>query len=175
MDAWVGDTIFIKEDGAVQPTNAPIERNGNVYRFTRDVNSTSTRFGLYIMKNGITVDGAGHMISGVIGYGVYFLSGEDIKIRNLKVKGFSNGVGTPHGNRIEVSNCTFEKTRGPGVSLSGLSNSVVVGNVFINTGIDAQLSAGHGNIVRDNIVNVKRSSLYRMRRIRQLGGLNSAS
>lgn len=137
MDAWVGDTIFIKEDGTVQPADAPIERNGNVYRFTRDVNSTSTRHGLYIMKSGITVDGAGHTISGVIGYGVYFLSGEDIKIRNLTVKGFSIGVGTPQGNRIEVSNCTFDGTKGPGVTLSGLSNSVVVDNVFIGTGIDA--------------------------------------
>lgn len=151
---WVGDSIAIKSDGSVDPANAPIERNGNVYRLTKDVNSTSKRYGIYIGRSGIVLDGGGHTISGDIGYGVYILSAEDIKIRNLRVKGFSSGVGAAFGQRVEITNCVFE-TKGAGVLLSGFSNSVVAGNAFVNTGIDAQRAAKRGNVVRDNTVNGK--------------------
>lgn len=153
-DVWQGDTISISSDGSVKPADAPIKRNGEVYVLTKDVVSTSTKFGIYIARSGITLDGNGHKISGPLGYGVYFLSGENIKISNLTVEGFTTGVFSTNGRRIVVSHCTFA-TKSMAIVLSGFQDSVIEKNVFVNTGIDGQRAVNRNNVVRDNVVNGK--------------------
>jgi hypothetical protein len=52
--------IFIRSDGSIEPSSAPIQRNGNSYVFTGDIRTD----GISIEKEGITLDGAGHTLMG---------------------------------------------------------------------------------------------------------------
>ena len=52
-------TIRIKTDGSIEPINVPIQRDGNVYRFTADICGT-----IVVEKDNITIDGAGYTLFG---------------------------------------------------------------------------------------------------------------
>jgi len=62
--------ILIKNDGSIEPTTAPIERTGNIYKLTDNI----VLFSIEIQRDNIVLDGAGYMIqgnaSGLPGYDV---------------------------------------------------------------------------------------------------------
>jgi nitrous oxidase accessory protein NosD len=134
--------ISIKADGNVDPASASIQRNGNIYTFTDNINSE-----IRVEKEGITIDGAGYTLMGPYnGSQTLWIIGEgpnqtptgntelwsigidtvtdsinDVTIKNLNVKNFSIGmyIWTAHnlvtGNA--VSNCIV------GILLSGNNNT----------------------------------------------------
>ncbi len=58
-------SITINSDGSVTPMSAPVERNGNNYKFTDNLDkASSTNEGLIIKKSNIVVDGAGFTLKG---------------------------------------------------------------------------------------------------------------
>lgn len=62
VDANLADPlphIYIKEDGSFEPKTAPIQRNGNTYSLTRDMNGTQ----IVIECSNIVFDGNGHSIN----------------------------------------------------------------------------------------------------------------
>jgi len=52
-------TIFIQPDGAVNPANTPIQRNGDIYTLTGNVYDP-----ILVQKSNITLDGAGYILKG---------------------------------------------------------------------------------------------------------------
>ncbi len=134
-------TIFIKPDGSVEPSTAPIARDGDTYTFTDNAYNP-----LVIQKPGITIDGAGHSLQGryngtkedewMIGDGptngtkVLWTIGIDmamdmignLTIKNLKIQNFSIGMylWTP-GNTITGN--TVQNTI-VGILLSGNDNTM---------------------------------------------------
>lgn len=58
-------SITINSDGSVTPMSAPVEKNGNNYKFTDNVDkASSTNECLIIKKSNIVVDGAGFTLKG---------------------------------------------------------------------------------------------------------------
>jgi len=137
-------TIYIKQDGSIDPASAPIQRNGDVYTFTED---TFAR--LNIQRSNITIDGAGYTLRGpyngtatdmwIIGQGPdqqvnetfvpwvigIDLGGADVtglKIRNLNVKNFSIGMYIWTENNIITGNAVSENI--VGILLSGCYNAI---------------------------------------------------
>jgi hypothetical protein len=51
--------IYIRTDGNIDPSTAPIRRDGNTYTFTGDVDAQ-----VIVDKNNIVIDGAGHTLNG---------------------------------------------------------------------------------------------------------------
>jgi hypothetical protein len=147
--------IFIKADGGIEPASVPIQRSGNVYTFTDDIYTT----GISIAKEGITLDGAGHMLMGpyngtqtqwIIGGGPNqtptnepFWTGIDLgnnfvvglTIKNLNIKNFSIGM------------------------YLWTANNTLVGNAF-DAGIVGILLSGNNNSITDNYIGNNKMGIY---------------
>jgi len=144
-------TIYIRSDGSIDPPDAPIQRNGDIYTVTGNI-SSEQEFGIVIEKSSSVFDGAGYTLEGTGSAGIYLNSTSDVTIKNAVVKGFADGIRVIQcmqptilgntliengngififspsgwsnitGNRIEKNNC--------GVSLL-VSEAVVYHNNFI--------------------------------------------
>lgn len=89
----------INSDGTVDPSTAPIRRNGETYTLTDNI----TGYAIIINRNNITLDGAGHTLRG-LGYanvtkymeflnsGVFVRGVHGVTVRNMRISGFYDGI-----------------------------------------------------------------------------------
>jgi hypothetical protein len=137
-------TVFIRADGSVSPTSAPIVQNGNIYTFTDNLYAA-----IKIQKSNIVLDGAGYTLSGpyngtamdvwligqgpnqlpngslaqyVIGIDLASPSVEGVTIENLNVKNFSIGMYIWTKNNTIIGNGVSDNI--VGILLSGSNESV---------------------------------------------------
>jgi parallel beta-helix repeat protein len=108
----------IKSDGSVDPSTAPIHRDGNIYTFTDDI----VGYTIMVEKDNITLDGGGYTLKGhgsagnftFKGYadpvGIFILNRQGVTVRNMKISGFHYGIrifaflsapGTSRNNTLE--------------------------------------------------------------------------
>jgi parallel beta-helix repeat protein len=141
-------TIFIQPDGTVNPSNVPIQRNGDIYTFTANVYDP-----IFVQKSNVTLDGAGYSLIGpltlaerksepVLGTGPNttlppYIIGLDcdktvnsLTIRNLNVMDFNIGVYIRTTNNTLIDNAVLGNT--VGVLLSGSANKVIRNYIFDN-------------------------------------------
>jgi parallel beta-helix repeat protein len=141
-------TIFIQPDGTVNPSNVPIQRNGDIYTFTANVYDP-----ILVQKSNVTLDGAGYSLIGpltlaerksepVLGTGPNttlppYIIGLDcdktvngLTIRNLNVKDFNIGVYIRTTNNTLIENAVSGNT--VGVLLSGSANKITRNYIFDN-------------------------------------------
>lgn len=59
--------IYIRPDGSIDPPTAPIQRIGDIYRFTDDIYNNS----IVVQRDNITLDGNGHQLQGFTGFPIY--------------------------------------------------------------------------------------------------------
>jgi parallel beta-helix repeat protein len=141
------ETIVILPDGAVTPSTAAIQQNGNTYTFTENIYAA-----IKIMKSNIVLDGAGYTLSGpyngtqadvwvvgdgpsegskeyTIGVDLGDASVEGVTIENLNIKNFSIGMYIWTKNNTVTENSVVENI--VGILLSG-SNNTVSGNYIAN-------------------------------------------
>jgi parallel beta-helix repeat protein len=86
-------TIYIQADGTISPTSAPIQRNGDVYTLTGNINSDAD--GIVIERNNTVLDGAGYTLQGTntgSSTGIYASGISGVTIRNINVKAFESGI-----------------------------------------------------------------------------------
>jgi len=137
-------TIYIREDGSIDPSTAPIRRDGDIYTFTGDAFAR-----LCVYRGNIIIDGAGYTLRGpyngtvtdmwIIGQGphqptneplVLWVIGIDLGhadvnglvIKNLNVKNFSIGMYIWTENNTVVGNAVSENI--VGILLSGSDNAI---------------------------------------------------
>jgi hypothetical protein len=137
-------TIYIRQDGSIDPPTAPIRRNGDVYTFTGDAFAR-----MYVQRGNIIIDGAGYTLRGpyngtatdiwIIGQGpeqptngtlVPWVIGldlggadvTDLTIRNLNIKNFSIGMYIWTENNTITGNAVSENI--VGILLSGCNNGI---------------------------------------------------
>ena len=140
-------TIFIRQDGTVDPPTTPIQRDGDTYTFTGDVYAR-----ISVQRANIVIDGAGYTLRGsyngskidiwIIGQGpnqqaqtnetlVPFVIGIDlggdyvsgITIKNLNIKNFSIGMYVWTVNNMVTGNNVSENL--VGILLSGTENHII--------------------------------------------------
>lgn len=140
-------TIVIRPDGSISPSNVPIQRDGNTYIFTDNIYAT-----MKIQRSNVVLNGAGYTLQGpfngstagawVIGEGPnqvpegtlaeytigVDLGGrnvENIVVKNLNIKNFSIGLYMWTKNNTVIGNAICENILG--VLISG-SNTTVINN-----------------------------------------------
>jgi parallel beta-helix repeat protein len=107
MNPWVAfenQTIYIRADGSVDPTGAPILRRGDLYTIVYSMVSGSD--GIIIERHSIIIDGNGSAILGLPGarsVGIRLSDNNDVTIKNLEITGFDYGV-----QLGDCYNCTLE-------------------------------------------------------------------
>jgi len=142
--------IVIQPDGNIYPSNAPIQREGNLYTFTSNIYGT-----IRIQKSNIILNGAGFTLSGpyngsqvdvwvvgdgpaqspdlvaeyIIGIDIGARDVEGLVIENINVKNFSIGMYMWTKNNTVTHNSVSESI--VGIMLSG-TNTTITSNYLSN-------------------------------------------
>lgn len=120
-------TIYIRANGSVDPSTAPISTVDNVtYTFNGNISDS-----IVVEKNDIVVDGAGYTIQGT---------------------GSGNGIAMFGRNNVTIKNATI-KTFYFGILLMGSSNSSVFGNKITSNNHGVKVDNSLNNSISRNDVN----------------------
>ena len=141
-------TIYIRPDGSVDPAGSPIQRNGNVYTLTGNINSDTD--GIVVERNFTVLDGAGFTIQGTnapSSRGIYLSGICNATVKNMKVKAFDSGIlldtyaayNTISGNKIEDNNY--------GINCWGYAdNNTLIGNNMTSNSLAGIWLVGSSNV-----------------------------
>jgi parallel beta-helix repeat protein len=81
--------FIIRSDGSVDPSTAPIHRDGNVYTFTDDI----VGYTIASERDNVVIDGGGYsLIGNGNSTGILILNRNGVTVRNMKISNFGNGI-----------------------------------------------------------------------------------
>lgn len=84
--------ITINDDGSIDPSDAPIQRDGNYYTLTSRISG-----GIQIQESHIIIDGAGYTLQGdgqihgpteILGMGLNLVNCQNVTVKNFNIKDF---------------------------------------------------------------------------------------
>ncbi len=139
-------------DGSIQPSDAPIQRSGDVYTLTSDVHVR----GLSIEKAGITLDGAGYTLSGpyngtqslwIVGSGPNQTLTNDTELWSIGIDTVTNAIGNLTIQNLNIKNFSIGMylwTDGNTVKGNAVTDNIV--GILIS-GKDNTIN---GNYIADN-------------------------
>ena len=156
------EAININADGNINPSTAPITRDGNVYTLTRNILGSIT-----VERFNIVIDGAGYTLQGTgSGRGIEIMNPQnasikstyDVTVKNINVRNFEEGIdvfgywgNTISGVVIFGNNITNNSI---GIRFSSYyfySNNTIVGNNISanDAGIHIEMAA-EGGVISSN-------------------------
>lgn len=145
-------TIYIRADGSVEPSSAPIFSPDNItYIFNSNIIDS-----VVIERDNITLDGKGHILQGNgEGTGVTVPSRVNLTIRNIQIENFSYGIYLYTSSNITLFNNTIRNNIWDGIFASLIDNSIFWGNnIRANNRYGIVLSeCGNNKIFHNNLVN----------------------
>ncbi len=163
---FVGQTIYLKADGSIEPSNAPIDVHGNTYTLTGDIQCPPAGYCISIERSDVLLDGDGYTIEGWpsengqsgAGYAIYagFLS--NIEIRNITIKGCANGIEVQSVSGVNIHNTTIDgKTAREGSEPVGLDvmycdGATIDQNSFLNNYMGILVQSSNCTITNNQIM-----------------------
>jgi parallel beta-helix repeat protein len=126
--------FVIKSDGSVDPSTAPIHRDGNTYTFTANI----VGYTVAVERGNMVLDGNGYALQGNgNSTGLFIKNCNGVTVKNMTISGFQYGI------RLFA-----EDIFGGSSSGNTLSNNLLTGNEY---GI--YLSSTSDNVLRNNRMN----------------------
>lgn len=120
---------YIQTDGSINPSSAPISRNGNVYTLKGDLNGTV----LDIRRSNAVVDGASFSIPGIgFDYAILFTSVTNVTVKNFKITSRSVGIHLNASSYCTVTGNRISDAGSYGIWLTDHSNGNVISGSFVN-------------------------------------------
>ncbi len=112
---FVGQTIYIKADGSIEPSDAPVDVHGTIYTLTGDIQCPPRGYCIYIERSGILLDGDGYTIEGwnpenepiASSFAIYAGFVSNIEIRNIIIKGCASGIEVQSVSGVVIHNTTI--------------------------------------------------------------------
>jgi len=148
-----GGTIYIRAEGSVDPPVAPIQRDGDVYTFTNDINGS-----IVVERDNIIVDGAGYMLQGpgVFGpEGIDLTDRSNVTVKNVEVTEFCCGIYLESSFNNTLLSNKITAIGGPAIWFSDLNESsynVIVGNNITNNYFGVLLASSSNNNISYNCI-----------------------
>lgn len=131
--AWaIAETVYIKGDGSVVPSWAPISSLDNVtYTFTGNI-SYPAYYGIIVERNNIVIDGNGYTVQGdQSGIGLNLTSINNVTIKDVKLESFSYSIRLEYSsNNSIVRNSMTNSVEG--IHLQDSSSNLIYHNNFAN-------------------------------------------
>ncbi|MEM2979851.1 MAG: NosD domain-containing protein [Thermoproteota archaeon] len=133
--SYKGETIRIKIDGSIEPSNAPIKKDGNIYTLTDDVEIVSND-GIVVEKDNIIIDGNSRLLRKIgEGQGIYYCgirleNRKYVKVRNVQIRNFGIGIYLQNSSNNEISKCNIEENRYYGIYLTRSSSNEIIENTI---------------------------------------------
>ncbi len=125
-------SVYIRSDGSVDPSTAPIQRVGNVFTML-----TSFVGNITVEKDNIVIDGAGYILAGTaigaeVTVGVDLSFRSNVTVRNIGVRSFVNGIHLLNStNNYLIGNNITENIDGVRIDNS-TGNSIIGNNITAN-------------------------------------------
>ena len=160
-------TIYIRADGSIEPSTAPIQRNGDLYTLTGNINSDTNTNGIVVEKDNIVVDGAGYTLQGArvsiaeFPEGIRLTGRSNVTITNMEIKIFYIGIDLSGSSNNRISGNNITATNCYGIDLSGSSNNRISGNnITANGGNGIYFYSSSNNIISGNNIANNGGGIY---------------
>ena len=157
------EIIYIRSNGTVDPSTAPIQRVGDVYTLTEDVYNKS----IEVQRSNVILDGNNHRLQGPRSvrnvFGIHLQLRENVTITNFVISGgFIYGILLDSSSYNKVINNTILGCCTCGVELSWSNHNLLKNNTVMKTyeAISLEYSSYnnlHSNVVRENTCGIKLS------------------
>jgi len=133
--AFVEGPVFIRSNGDVDPSDAPIQRNGDVYTLTGNITSSLDNDGIVIERDDMILDGVGHTVqSDGNGTGINLYMQKNVTIKNTHVVGFGYGIIATYSSDVSILENNIMYTGAfaysPGIFFNNCSNNIISGNII---------------------------------------------
>jgi parallel beta-helix repeat protein len=154
-------TVYIMADGSVNPSSAPIRRDGDTYTLSDDMAFMGDTNGIVIERDNITVDGAGFRLQGEgiwgTSSGIYLVGRSNVTIKNLEIEAFEYGIKINCSSHNIISGNNITENYHFGILLVGSSNTSISRNsITENSHIGVWLDGSSNNIIfRNNITDAE--------------------
>jgi parallel beta-helix repeat protein len=161
--AEASGTIYIRADGSVDPSTAPISSLDNVtYTFADDINDS-----IVVERSNTVIDGDGYTLQGIgSGNGFSLSNLNNVAIKNARIEGFETAVTVSHSSEITIKSNNVKNNRwGIAVYFSS-NNSVYWNNVTNNSamGIDC-FNSTSTNVYENKVIsNYEGVRIFRSRK-----------
>lgn len=151
-------TIYIRADGSIEPTTAPMKRNGDIYTLTGNIFNNS----IEVERDNIVVDGASYILQGPgysvydplydsLGLGVRLTHVTNVTIRNAKIEAFGIGIYISYFSNHSIISRNDITNNGYGVYLvSPTQYSIISENKINNNQYGIRLSSSSNNTIYGN-------------------------
>ena len=145
------EAIYIRADGTVEGTDR-IQRNGNVYTFTDNINGN-----IVVERDNLVVDGAGYTLQGDgSGRGIdLYDDSTSITVRNMQIVHFNFGIHLSNSS-YSIIESNYIANNFEGIRINGGFNNTLIGNTIANNsdnGISVFFNTYHNLISGNNITN----------------------
>jgi parallel beta-helix repeat protein len=151
------DRTYIDVDGNVVPATAPIQRIGDVYTLTGDVER------IVVDRSNMILDGNGYQTTGASTSGIFINNVNNVTIKNHIIKDCEVGIMVDRSTNITVSNNTITGTSvlfpglqpTGGISFNIVNSSGITGNQLSNNycAIAIVSNCRNNDIFENNITN----------------------
>jgi len=171
--------VYIRSDGAVDPSTVPIQRVGNIYTFTSDIRNAT----IDVQCDNVVIDGAGFTLQGnaqMWDTGITLTNRSNVIIKNLNIRDYWKSIilaassnviiynnsmltawnimlDSSVGNQIVGNNITGQNT-GFGYCIkfdNGTADNLIMGNNFADAGSAVRIyrsSGGNNSFYLNNFV-----------------------
>ncbi|MEM2917681.1 MAG: NosD domain-containing protein, partial [Candidatus Bathyarchaeia archaeon] len=158
--SWTG-TVYIRANGCIEPSNAPITTHDNItYTLTDDI--VSSVAGIIIERNDIVIDGMGFQLTGAgDGVGINLSSRINVSVKNISVKNFQVGIQLSNSRGINIykNHLTANKLYGIYIENSNNSN-IIQNNIEINRCGICFIYSRNNSVQTNNISENNESGIY---------------
>jgi parallel beta-helix repeat protein len=156
------NSIYIRPDGSIYPSNPPMKRDGDLYTLTGNVS-----VGIIVEKDNIVIDGAHYTVRGYwplgsVEYwvGIDLSERSNVTVRNINVIGFYNGITLDESSFNVISGNSITDNIGS-IGLYRCSNNVIVGNnITANHNGVGVGDSKYNRLSGNNITNNGNSGVY---------------
>ncbi len=147
------ETIYIRADGSIHPTTAPISTVDNVtYTLTDNVGDVGYwQNAIVVERDSIIIDGVGHTLQGTRGrLGIDLKDRNNVTLKNIEVTNFNYGIALGFSSNNTLANNTVSDNNF-GIQLGLSTNNVLTGNtVSSNHFRGIELSGSSDNVLTSN-------------------------
>jgi hypothetical protein len=156
--------IYIRSDGSIEPSTAPINKSGNNYKLTDNI----VMHTVVIQRDNIVLDGSDYMIEGNKSWmgiapswgdsgntGIIIVGQNHVNIINLNIEKYTAGVRITNSTHINIVGNSFKEETAVmdtpmGIVIEASSDVLIESNSFTSISGPAIASNGKNIIVRRN-------------------------
>jgi parallel beta-helix repeat protein len=117
--------LYIRSDGSIDPSTAPIQRNGDVYTLTGNVSAP-----IVVEKDNLVIDGNCHTLHATqnVGDGFYLSGRSNVTIQNVTVEGFWSGIFAWNSTNVTITRNALENNKNAIRLYNSSDNNTISGN-----------------------------------------------